>query len=65
MEPILTAAERHYEAVKRASRAYYRRQHPNPKPRGRPRKVVPEPPKVETVVQNETAAVNGLDNSIV
>ena len=38
----LTPAERHYQAQKRASAAYYRRNHPNPKPRGRPRKVVPE-----------------------
>ena len=52
----LTPAERHYESVKRASRAYWRRTHPNPRPVGRPRKVVPvpvpadpapEPPKVD------------------
>ena len=56
MEPIigpkqLTPAERHYEAMKKAQREYWRRKHPNPKPRGRPRKVVPEEvalaPKVE------------------
>lgn len=56
MEPIiepkqLTPAERHYEAMKKAQREYWRRKHPNPKPRGRPRKVVPEgvalAPKVE------------------
>ena len=44
----LTPAERHYESVKRASRAYYRRKHPNPKPVGRPRKTVPEPPKADS-----------------
>ena len=45
----LTPAERHYEALKKAQRDYWRRKHPNPKPRGRPRKVVPEevaPPEV-------------------
>jgi hypothetical protein len=42
--PTLTAAERHYEAVKRANKAYYNRKHPNPRPRGRPRKVVADPP---------------------
>jgi hypothetical protein len=42
--PTLTAAERHYEAVKRANRAYYQRNHPNPRPRGRPKKVVADPP---------------------
>jgi hypothetical protein len=36
--PALTAAERYYEAAKRASKAYYRRKHPNPRPVGRPRK---------------------------
>ncbi len=50
--PPQTAAERHYEAAKRASRAYWRRKHPNPRPVGRPRKVVPEPPKVDSSVQN-------------
>lgn len=40
---VLTPAERHYESVKRASRAYWRRLHPNPRPVGRPRKVVPAP----------------------
>ena len=46
----LTPAERHYEAMKKAQRDYWRRKHPNPKPRGRPRKVVPEevaPAKVD------------------
>jgi hypothetical protein len=42
--PTLSAAERHYEAVKRANKAYYQRNHPNPRPRGRPKKVVAEPP---------------------
>ena len=42
--PTLTAAERHYEAVKRANKAYYNRKHPNPRPRGRPKKVVADPP---------------------
>lgn len=34
----MTPAEKHYEAVKRANKAYYQRKHPNPKPRGRPKK---------------------------
>lgn len=42
--PPMTAAERHYEAVKRANKAYYQRNHPNPRPRGRPKKVVADPP---------------------
>lgn len=42
--PTLSAAERHYEAVKRANKAYYNRKHPNPRPRGRPKKVVAESP---------------------
>ena len=40
----MTAAERHYEAVKRANKAYYQRKNPNPRPRGRPKKVVAETP---------------------
>lgn len=35
----MTPAEKHYEALKRAQRAYYRRKNPNPKPRGRPKKI--------------------------
>ena len=42
--PALTPAERYYEAAKRASKAYYRRKHPNPRPVGRPRKTEAEPP---------------------
>lgn len=42
--PTMSAAERHYEAQRRASKAYYQRKHPNPRPRGRPKKVVAEPP---------------------
>ena len=42
--PALTPAERYYEAAKRASKAYYRRKHPNPRPVGRPRKVAPDVP---------------------
>lgn len=51
--PALTAAERYYEAAKRASKAYYRRKHPNPRPVGRPRKVVPaapDPSKTDSTV---------------
>ena len=54
--PALTPAERYYAAAKRASKAYYRRKHPNPRPIGRPRKVVPvapdapEPPKTDSAV---------------
>lgn len=44
---ILTPAERHYEAVRKAQKDYYRRKNPNPKPRGRPRKVAPAPVPVE------------------
>jgi len=47
----LTPAQKHYEAVKRASAAYYRRMHPNPKPRGRPRKVKVEEMKIEEQVK--------------
>ena len=57
--PALTTAERYYEAAKRASKAYYRRKHPNPRPVGRPRKVAavapvapdgPDPPKTDSAV---------------
>ena len=40
----MTPAEKHYEAQRRASKAYYQRKHPNPRPRGRPKKVVADPP---------------------
>ena len=40
----MTAAEKHYEALKRAQKAYYRRKNPNPKPRGRPKKNKDEEP---------------------
>ncbi len=40
--PILSAAERNYLSVRKAQKAYYRRKNPDPKPRGRPRKVVAE-----------------------
>lgn len=40
----MSSAEKHYEAVKRANKAYYKRKNPNPKPRGRPKKVVAEAP---------------------
>jgi len=39
--PQQTPAERHYEAMKKAQRDYWRRKHPNPRPVGRPKKVVP------------------------
>ena len=42
--PPMTPAEKHYEAQRRASKAYYNRKHPNPRPRGRPKKVVATPP---------------------
>ena len=35
-----TPAQKHYEAMKKAQKAYYQRKNPNPKPRGRPKKVV-------------------------
>jgi len=44
MEPTpeqIAIALNHYENLKKAKREYYRRQNPNPKPRGRPRKVLP------------------------
>ena len=51
--PPLSVAERCYERQKKAQRDYYRRKHPNPRPIGRPRKVVvSEPPKVDSAVQN-------------
>lgn len=40
--PTMTPAEKHYEAQRRASKAYYQRKHPNPRPRGRPKKVASE-----------------------
>jgi len=43
-ERTLTPAERHYENVKKAQRDYWRRKHPNPRPVGRPKKVVAPPP---------------------
>ena len=44
---VMTPAEKHYEAARRANKAYYRRKNPNPKPRGRPRKEKqPEPSQV-------------------
>ncbi len=42
-----TPAQKHYESMKKAQAAYYKRLHPNPKPRGRPRKVKVEENKVE------------------
>jgi len=33
-----TAAERHYENLRKAQAAYWKRKNPNPKPRGRPKK---------------------------
>lgn len=51
--PPLSVAERCYERQKKAQRDYYRRKHPNPKPVGRPRKVVvSEPPKADSNDQN-------------
>jgi hypothetical protein len=43
MESVKTPAEKHYEAMRKAQKDYYRRKNPNPKPVGRPRKVVPAP----------------------
>jgi hypothetical protein len=40
-EKQMTPAERLYENVRKAQAAYWRRKNPNPKPRGRPRKVIP------------------------
>jgi hypothetical protein len=34
----MTPAEIHYENVRKAQAAYWRRKNPNPKPRGRPKK---------------------------
>lgn len=47
--PVLTPAEKHYAAMKRAQASYHRRKNPNPKPVGRPRKVVATPP-----IENES-----------
>lgn len=57
IERKLTPAEKHYEAQRRASKAYYDRKHPNPRPRGRPKKVSspepqPDPTKPELSGQN-------------
>lgn len=41
--PEKTTAEKHYANVRKAQKEYYRRKNPNPKPRGRPPKVVPAP----------------------
>lgn len=49
--PTLTPAERHYLALKKAQAAYHRRKNPNPKPRGRPRKVPKTDPSVVEVAE--------------
>jgi hypothetical protein len=46
-----TPAEKHYEAMLKAQRDYYRRKNPNPKPRGRPKKIIEENSKNDEVVQ--------------
>jgi spore germination cell wall hydrolase CwlJ-like protein len=53
----LTPAQKHYEAVKRANKNYYRRNHPNPRPRGRPRKVVAEGVVAEAVPESVAEGV--------
>lgn len=61
MEPeppkYLAAALKHYEAVRRAQKAYYDRKHPmeTRNPRGRPRKI----PKLEGM-QDVTGAKPGV-----
>ena len=44
-----TSAEKHYEAMKKAQKDYWRRKNPNPKPRGRPRKVEIKEEKQEKI----------------
>jgi hypothetical protein len=45
----LTPAEKLYENVRKAQAAYWRRKNPNPKPRGRPKKIPEESEKSEVV----------------
>ena len=46
----LTPAERHYAQMRQAQKNYYRRLHPNPRPRGRP------PKKPETSTENGSSS---------
>ena len=46
-EAKIAIAMKNYEAQLQRCRDYWRRKNPNPKPRGRPRKVEPTPPKNE------------------
>lgn len=41
---LRAAQRRYYEKNREAIRAKYREAHPNPRPRGRPKKVVADPP---------------------
>jgi hypothetical protein len=51
-KPPQTPAERHYEAMKKAQRDYWRRKHPNPRPVGRPRKLAVPLDPVEPLKTN-------------
>lgn len=50
-EKQMTPAERLYENVRKAQAAYWRRKNPNPKPRGRPKKVEESSKKEDEVVE--------------
>jgi hypothetical protein len=50
---ILTPAEKHYASLRKAQQDYWRRKNPDPKPRGRPKKVIQEILKIVEVVQKE------------
>lgn len=51
----LTPAERHYAQMRQAQKNYYRRLHPNPRPRGRPPKE-PKSKKPETSIENGSSS---------
>jgi hypothetical protein len=48
--PSLSVAERYYLSMRKAQKEYYKRKNPNPKPRGRPRKVTEEVKVAQTKV---------------
>lgn len=48
----LSPAERHYAQMRQAQKNYYRRLHPNPRPRGRP----PKSKNPETSTENGSSS---------
>ena len=58
-KPPQTPAERHYEAMKKAQRDYWRRKHPNPRPVGRPRKLA-VPPQLAVIEETPATHESGF-----